>query len=173
MFVPTSYPFPPHPQLPGVLIGTGVPLGVVPRGTANAFSVALGIPTPLDDTGTLSSTFATRACDVIMGGHTIDVDTALVTTSEVTDYPMILLLGIGLEAEVVEGADRDLKNTLGPLAYILSGEGQRLARGEGDKAESGSAKGKLACREVCGGEGGEMEVKGRQIRKRRRATHGE
>jgi hypothetical protein len=28
-------------------------------------------------------------------GHTKDVDTALVTTSEVTDYPMILLLGIG------------------------------------------------------------------------------
>lgn len=28
-------------------------------------------------------------------GHTIDVDTALVNTSEVTDYPMILLLGIG------------------------------------------------------------------------------
>jgi hypothetical protein len=28
-------------------------------------------------------------------GHTIDVDTAVVTTSEVKDYPMILLLGIG------------------------------------------------------------------------------
>jgi diacylglycerol kinase family enzyme len=117
-----------------VLIGTGVPLGVVPRGTANAFSVALGIPTPLDDTLSLTSTFAKRACDVIMGGHTIDVDTALVTTSEVTDYPMILLLGIGFEAEVVKGADRDLKNTLGPLAYILSGEGQRAG--------------------VCGGGGG-------------------
>jgi hypothetical protein len=28
-------------------------------------------------------------------GHTVDVDTALVSTSEVDEYPMILLLGIG------------------------------------------------------------------------------
>lgn len=28
-------------------------------------------------------------------GHTVDVDTALVNTSEVKDYHMILLLGIG------------------------------------------------------------------------------
>ena len=77
------------------MIGTGVPLGIVPRGTANGFSVALDIPTHLDDTGSLTTTFAQRACDVILGGYTVDVDTALVTTSEVKDYPMILLLGKG------------------------------------------------------------------------------
>jgi hypothetical protein len=32
---------------------------------------------------------------LLLQGHTKDVDTALVTTSEVTDYPMILLMGIG------------------------------------------------------------------------------
>eukprot|EP00879_Flechtneria_rotunda_P000746 GHRR01000866.1.p1 GENE.GHRR01000866.1~~GHRR01000866.1.p1 ORF type:complete len:439 (+),score=116.46 GHRR01000866.1:106-1422(+) len=101
----------------GVLVGTDVPLGIVPRGTANAFSVALGIPTHLDDpTG-----FQNAAADIILQGYTKDVDTAVVTTTEVTDYPMILLLGIGFEAEMCENADRDLKNALGPLAYIISG----------------------------------------------------
>ncbi|KAF6255042.1 ATP-NAD kinase-like domain-containing protein [Scenedesmus sp. NREL 46B-D3] len=107
----------------GVLVGTGVPLGIVPRGTANAFSVALGIPTHLDDpTG-----FQNAAADVILAGHTKDVDTALVTTSEVTDYPMILLLGIGYEAEMCDAADRDLKNALGPLAYVISGAQKLLS----------------------------------------------
>lgn len=107
----------------GVLVNTGIPLGIVPRGTANAFSVALGIPTHLDDpTG-----FQNAAADVILQGHTKDVDTAVVTTSEVNDYPMILLLGIGYEAEMVEAADRDLKNALGPLAYIVSGAQKLLS----------------------------------------------
>jgi diacylglycerol kinase family enzyme len=107
----------------GVLVNTGIPLGIVPRGTANAFSVALGIPTHIDDpTG-----FQNAAADVILQGYTKDVDTAIVTTSEVTDYPMILLLGIGYEAEMVEAADRDLKNALGPLAYIVSGAQKLLS----------------------------------------------
>jgi hypothetical protein len=106
----------------------------------------------------------------LLQGHTVDVDTALVSTSEVKDYPMILLLGIGecnyhqdswldksatdcslatntlqevsmqcpdcnamlqsrcalllsvgYEAETVAKADRDLKDALGPLAYVVSG----------------------------------------------------
>uniref|UniRef100_A0A383VXV0 DAGKc domain-containing protein n=1 Tax=Tetradesmus obliquus TaxID=3088 RepID=A0A383VXV0_TETOB len=107
----------------------GVPLGIVPRGTANAFSVALGIPTHLDDpTG-----FQNAAADVILSGHTKEVDTALVTTSEVTDYPMILLMGIGYEAEMCDAADRDLKNALGPLAYVISGA-QKLLTASNFKA---------------------------------------
>eukprot|EP00877_Chromochloris_zofingiensis_P001027 jgi/Chrzof1/10925/Cz05g17130.t1 len=101
----------------GKLVATHIPLGVIPRGTANAFSVALGIPTRLDSP--LSHVQA--ACEVILDGFVKYVDTAVVDTSEVKDYPMILLLGIGYEAEVVEAADRDLKDMLGPMAYILSG----------------------------------------------------
>lgn len=44
----------------------------------------------------LLSQHAAGACLVCcVQGHTVDVDTALVDTSEVKDYPMILLLGIG------------------------------------------------------------------------------
>ena len=35
--------------------------------------------------------------------------------------PMVLLAGIGFEAETVNLADRDAKNRLGMLAYVLAG----------------------------------------------------
>lgn len=42
------------------------------------------------------------------------------------DFPMILLAGIGFEAETVERADRDMKNRLGVLAYLVAGAQQLL-----------------------------------------------
>jgi diacylglycerol kinase family enzyme len=87
---------------------TGIPLGIIPRGTANAFAVALGLPTNLR-----------AACENIASGNTRRVDAA-----RCNDIPMIWLAGVGFEAGMVDKADRDLKNRLGPLAYILSGAQQ-------------------------------------------------
>lgn len=89
----------------GATIGTGIPLGVVPRGTANAFSVGLNIPTNLR-----------AACETILAGNTHVIDAA-----RCNDIPMILLAGVGFEAGMVDGASRQLKNELGNLAYVLSG----------------------------------------------------
>ncbi|MFS8902867.1 YegS/Rv2252/BmrU family lipid kinase [Synechococcus sp. H60.4] len=89
----------------GVLFGSGIPLGVIPRGTANAFAAALGIPTDLE-----------RACDLILAGSTRVMDAA-----RCNGQPMILLAGIGFEAETVERASRELKSRLGSLAYLLAG----------------------------------------------------
>ncbi|MCP9930707.1 NAD(+)/NADH kinase [Cyanobium sp. AMD-g] len=94
----------------GAVAGTGIPLGVIPRGTANAFASALGIPTDL-----------VGACDTILAGHTVVVDTALCN-----DVPMTLLAGLGFEAGMVDRATRELKTMLGPLAYVLAGA-QQLA----------------------------------------------
>lgn len=87
------------------VMGTDTPLGVIPRGTANAFAVALGIPTNVQG-----------ACETILMGNTLNVDGAYCNGK-----PMILLTGIGFEAGFVERANRDLKNRFGPLAYILAG----------------------------------------------------
>lgn len=89
----------------GAIIGTGIPLGVIPRGTANAFASALGIP------GNIKG-----ACEVILTGITHTIDAARCNL-----HPLILLAGIGFEAETVERADRESKKLLGPLAYILAG----------------------------------------------------
>ena len=91
----------------GGSIGTGIPLGIIPRGTANAFAATLGIPRlqPIRN-----------ACQVILAGHSQAIDAAYCN-----GFPMILLAGIGYEANVVEKADRDLKNRWGSLAYLMSG----------------------------------------------------
>lgn len=77
----------------GATIGTGVPLGIIPRGTANAFSVGLGIPTNLR-----------AACNTIVAGNTHVVDAA-----RCNETPMILLAGLGFEAGMVDKASRELK----------------------------------------------------------------
>ncbi|MGF1569855.1 MAG: methylglyoxal synthase [Nodosilinea sp.] len=88
-----------------VVMETDIPLGVIPRGTANAFSVAVGIPTTIQG-----------ACATILAGNTERIDVA-----RCNGRPMILLAGIGFEADYVERANRELKNRFGVLAYILAG----------------------------------------------------
>ena len=87
------------------LIKTDIILGVIARGTANAFANALGIPDTIE-----------AACKNILAGEVKKVDAAMCD-----DKPMILLAGVGFEAETVQDADREAKDRLGILAYILSG----------------------------------------------------
>ncbi len=87
------------------LVGSNVPLGIISRGTANAFANALGLADTIEE-----------ACEAILGGHTKIVDAAYCNGK-----PMVLLAGIGFEAETVEQADRETKKRLGILAYIVSG----------------------------------------------------
>lgn len=89
----------------GAVMKTNIPLGIIPRGTANAFSVALGIPTNIQG-----------ACEVIIAGLTRTVDAAYCNGK-----PMILLAGVGYEAETVSKADREAKKRWGPLAYFMAG----------------------------------------------------
>ena len=86
-------------------IAKDVVLGIIARGTANAFANALGIPINIE-----------AACENILAGITKKVDAALCN-----DKPMILLAGVGFEADTVEDADRESKDRLGMLAYVLSG----------------------------------------------------
>jgi len=87
------------------LVRTDIPMGVISRGTANAFASALGIPNTIE-----------AACQTILDGKTKVVDAALCNGK-----PMVLLVGVGFEAEVVEKADRETKNRLGMMAYVLAG----------------------------------------------------
>ena len=87
------------------LVGTNIPLGVISRGTANAFASALGIPDTIEG-----------ACQTILQGTTRVVDAA-----QCNGKPMVLLAGVGFEAEMVEKADRESKNRFGMLAYIMAG----------------------------------------------------
>jgi diacylglycerol kinase (ATP) len=92
----------------GAVIGTNIPLGVIPRGTANAFGMALGIAQQINP--------LRRACEIILAGKTRTIDAAICN-----NLPLILLAGIGYEAEAIEKADREAKNRWGSLAYIMAG----------------------------------------------------
>ncbi|OUL37585.1 lipid kinase [Nostoc sp. T09] len=87
------------------VINTEIPLGIISRGTANAFATALGIPDTID-----------AACETILQGTTKNVDVAYCN-----DLPMVLLVGVGFEAETVEKADREAKKRFGIMAYVLAG----------------------------------------------------
>ena len=84
---------------------TTTPLGVIPRGTANAFAAALGIPDTLDE-----------ACETILSGKTRRID-----IGRCNGRLMTLLAGIGFEAETIENASREAKQRWGALAYLVSG----------------------------------------------------
>lgn len=87
------------------VVGKDVSFGIISRGTANAFATALEIPDSIES-----------ACETILQGATRSVDAAFCN-----GFPMVLLTGIGFEAETVERADREAKNRLGIMAYVLAG----------------------------------------------------
>ncbi len=88
----------------GALIDTDICLGIVPRGTANAIAAAFGIDTDVRS-----------ACQTILNGIPRKIDMA-----SCNGAPLMLLAGIGLEADVISQANRQLKNKIGSAAYILS-----------------------------------------------------
>lgn len=97
-------------EVAGCTMGTGIPFGVIPRGTCNAFSTALGIPTNIED-----------ACHNIIFGHVRIIDGGMCN-----DTPFVNLAGIGFEAGLVDNATRELKNTFGNIAYAIGGLEQAL-----------------------------------------------
>lgn len=89
------------------LMNTNVPLAILPGGTANVMSVELAVPSDIAQACAL-------LCDQDMGMiRPVDM-------GQVGDHTFMLRVGMGLEATMVEGADRDLKSRVGTLAYILS-----------------------------------------------------
>jgi diacylglycerol kinase (ATP) len=88
------------------LVGSDIPLLILPGGTANVMAHELGLPFDLKEGASLAVNpdAAIRPVDMGQMGST---------------YYM-LRAGMGFEAAMVEGADRELKDRLGLLAYWIS-----------------------------------------------------
>ncbi len=97
-------------EVAGCTMDTGIPFAAIPRGTCNAFSTALGIPTNVEE-----------ACNNILFGHIRVIDGGMCN-----DIPFINLAGVGFEAGLVDNATRELKNVFGNLAYTIGGVQQTL-----------------------------------------------
>lgn len=84
-----------------VLLGAGLPLGVLPLGTANDFANALGIPSQ-----------PREAVRVALGGRTLRVD-----VGRVNGRPFLNVGSLGLGVRVTQNLSAELKARLGFLAY--------------------------------------------------------
>jgi YegS/Rv2252/BmrU family lipid kinase len=91
------------------LIGTEVPLAILPGGTANVMSIELGIPNDLPG-----------ACDLFCNNQ---YQLRWVDMGQIGETYFLLRAGIGFEAAMVQEADRESKDGLGVLAYLLSALG--------------------------------------------------
>jgi YegS/Rv2252/BmrU family lipid kinase len=86
------------------LVGTGIPVAVLPAGTGNLLSANLGIPTTVP-----------AAVEVALSGLPYHLD--LVRSG---DRFFAIMGGMGLDGKVIEEADREAKNKLGVLAYFFA-----------------------------------------------------
>ena len=93
-------------EVASALNGTNMPLAIFPGGSANIMSIELGIPTNLEE-----------AVALVCGDA---IQTRIIDMGRVGDKMFMLRLGIGFLAEMTKGADREVKNKIGVLAYGLS-----------------------------------------------------
>lgn len=88
----------------GVVAGTEAVLAVVPGGTGNLLAVNLGLPTD-----------AAEAMRLALSGPVGHVDVGRANGSA-----FLIMAGMGADARMIQDADRDLKNKLGPVAYFVA-----------------------------------------------------
>lgn len=88
------------------LIGSSVPLGIIPIGTGNLLAKELKIPEDLE-----------KALTLITGSENdvIDMD-----TFHLNDRSYILNTSVGLTPEIMDGTDSKEKKQLGGIAYLVS-----------------------------------------------------
>jgi len=91
------------------LQGTGIPMAILPGGIGNILSIELGIPQNLQEACTLiTRPEKSRLRSVDLG-----------ITNDQTVPAFALRAGVGLEAAMLEGTDRELKERYGIFAYIM------------------------------------------------------
>jgi diacylglycerol kinase (ATP) len=85
-----------------VLAGTGVPLAVLPAGTANLFASNLNVPPDLE-----------KALEIGLHGDDRELD-----VGRVNGERFGVMAGAGLDARMIQAADGGLKDRFGRAAYV-------------------------------------------------------
>jgi diacylglycerol kinase (ATP) len=88
------------------LRGTGVPLGIIPCGTANVMAIDLAVPADLRQAIIL----AAEGRNILRG----------VDMGQINNNEFLLRVGIGMEARMVIETERESKARWGNLAYLVT-----------------------------------------------------
>ena len=87
-------------------VGMGVPLGILPLGTVNAFATEFGIPDSVED-----------AFEVLLGDHQVKTIDAILSE----DRYYLLHWSFGLISASIADVDRSEKNKYGWIAFLAAG----------------------------------------------------
>jgi diacylglycerol kinase (ATP) len=88
------------------LIGSEIPLVILPGGSANVVATELGIPIDLKE-----------ACTLLGQGPS---ETKTIDVGQFDTHYFITGISLGFGADIIKGANRETKNKFGILAYFLS-----------------------------------------------------
>jgi YegS/Rv2252/BmrU family lipid kinase len=91
------------------LANTGIPMGIVPSGTANLLARNLGIPMAEAD-----------AIDVVLSGRTRTIDLIKLTVDGREPEHYAVMAGMGIDAMTMDETRADLKEKIGTAAYFVA-----------------------------------------------------
>lgn len=103
-------------EVAGVVAHTGVPLGIVPAGTANLFARNLGLP--------LRDVDAAARVAVAGAPAAIDLGRVVLTRADGSrdpEQPFLVVVGVGNDALAVEASSLRAKRRVGWPAYVAAG----------------------------------------------------
>lgn len=106
------------------LVGTGVPLGLLPGGTGNLLARNLGLP--IDSLADAAATaFAGRDRTIDVGWLVVDPDPSQrvgeVGTGADNVHCFTVMAGVGFDAQIMDDAPEGVKEKAGWAAYVASG----------------------------------------------------